>query len=141
MGGTCIGYIAVTSAWSLWSLYNTAQPLVDFANSLSTYYGGQTIGYSATDKLFIFIAIATLLLEAVVLLMAFKPLQQKLKRGWDLLFIALLINVIYAVVTIFIDGRGAGSFILQMVGSAVGLYFLFQIRELYSLKASKNTKA
>ena len=132
-----LGVLQLLSAWALWKLMdNVAQPLIDYANSLSQYYGtGETIGFSAFDKTVIYLAIAFLVAEAIIMLMAFKPLQAKLKRGWDLIFLSALLNVAYAVVTLFIDGRGAGTFVMQLIGSAVGFYFLFQIRELYTAKA------
>lgn len=131
-----LGVLQLAAAWSLWRLYDRVQPLVDYANQFSQYYRGTTIGYSAFDKLMIYVAIASLLVEGVLLVMAFSPLKRKLKRGWDLLFLSVLLNVVYAVITIFIDGRGAGSFIFNLLGTAVGLYFLFQIRDQFGGNAT-----
>jgi O-antigen/teichoic acid export membrane protein len=60
--------------------------------------------------------------------MAVSPLMKRLRRGWDLLFLSALINLVYAVVTIFIDSRGIGSFFLSLLSSAIGFYLLFQVR-------------
>jgi hypothetical protein len=131
-----LGVLQLAAAWSLWRLYDRVQPLVDLANTYASYFTGTSVGYSTFDKIVIFAAIATLVVEGLIMLMAFSPLQKKLKRGWDLLFLAALVNVVYSVVTIFIDGRGVGTFIMSLIGTAIGFYFLFQIRDLYGSKAT-----
>ncbi len=136
-----LGVLQVAAAWALWRLMDVAQPFIDYANTISQYYGGESIGYSSFDKFVIYLAIASLLVQAAIMFMAFKPLQAKVKRGWDLMFLAALLNVVYAVISIFIDGRGLGGFVMQLVGTSIGFYFLFQIRELYTGKAKPAVSA
>lgn len=124
------GLLQLAVAWGLYNLTKVVNAYGDFANQLSRAYGGGEV-YSSTDKTIIYVGIAILAVEAVIFLMAFPKLQQKAKAGWNLLFLGSLINVAYAVVTIFIDGRGIGSFIGSLVGSAIGFYLLFQVHEYY----------
>lgn len=136
------GVLQLAGAWQLWRLFDRAQPYLDLANQYSQYYLGQSIGYSGFEKTMIYLAIAMLVVQGVIMLMAFSPLKSRLKRGWDLVFLSVLISVLYAVVTIFIDARGFGSFIFSMILTAVGLYFLFQLKDLYSDKpAASKPKA
>ncbi len=128
------GILQLAAAWALWRLLDATQPLIDLTNQLSQYYGGSSVGYSAFDKTVIYLGIATLVLDGVILLMAFSPLQKLQRRGWDLLFLGSVLNVVYSVVAVFISGRGFGSFIMGLVGSALGFYLLFQIKDSYKGK-------
>lgn len=130
------GVIQVAAAWSLWRLLDAIQPLVNLSNQLSQYYGGSVVGYSTFDKTVIYAGIALLLLDGFILLMAFSPLQKLQKRGWDLLFLGSVLNVVYSVVAVFINGRGFGSLIMGLIGSALGFYLLFQIKDSYKGKAA-----
>jgi hypothetical protein len=69
--------------------------------------------------------------------MAYPALVKRERRGWDLLFLGSLLNVLYSVVTIFINGRGMGSFLSGLIGSALAFYLLFQVREKYGRTAAK----
>lgn len=134
------GILQLAAAWSLWRLFDRTQPLIDLANSYSQYYTGTTIGYSSFEKTMIYVAIAMLVVQGIIMLMAFSPLKDRLKRGWDLIFLSLLLSVAYAVVTIFIDGRGVGSFIFSLLMTVIGLYFMFQLKDLYSDKPAAAKK-
>lgn len=128
------GVLQLLAALGLWRLVSATNVFIDYANDLNQSLGVSAIGYSSADKVVIYGGILILLVDAVILLMAFQPLGKKLKRGWDLLFLSTLINVVYAFTQIFISGRGVGSFIVSLVFSAIGFYFLYQVRELYKKK-------
>lgn len=136
-----LGVLQLAAAWSLWRLFDRAQPLLDLANQYSQYFTGESIGYSSFEKTMIYVAIAMLVVQGAIMLMAFGPLKNRLKRGWDLVFLSALVSVAYAVVTIFIDARGFGSFVVSIVLTGVGLYFLFQLKDLYSDKGAAKPKA
>ena len=125
------GVLQLLAAYWLWKLARLTTVLNDFANSLSVAYGGESVGLSSMDKTIIYLGVAILVVDAVILLMAFPHLQKRSRRGWDLLFLGSVLNVVYSVVTLFISGRGVGSFLMGLLGSAVGFYLLFQVRELY----------
>lgn len=130
------GVLQLAAAWALWRLSTYTNALVDYANTLSLYTTGERVsGLSSVDRTWIYIGIAILVVDAIILFMAYPHLKSRNRRGWDLLFLGSLINVLYSVVTIFIDGRGFGSFLLSMVGSAIGFYLLFQIRDRYKTHA------
>ncbi len=48
------------------------------------------------------------------------------------MFYAFLVNVIYGIFILFTDYGGLGSLIGAVIGSAIGLYLLFQIRGNYN---------
>ncbi|MCE7936842.1 hypothetical protein DYH10_03615 [Candidatus Saccharibacteria bacterium CPR2] len=132
------GVLQLVAAWSLWGLTRISSRWLDVTND---YYKAVTgrdygIGLSSTDKMIIYIGLIVLVVDAVILLMAYPHLKTRARRGWELLFLGSVINVVYSVVTIFIDGRGIGSFLLSLIGSAVGFYLLYQVRDYYGKKAT-----
>ena len=121
------GILQLLVAFGLWGIVTTAERVV---NTYASIYSGQTL-LSATDKTIIFLAIAVLVVDAVILLKAYPELKKHTRKGWDLLFLGTLVNVVYAVVSLFINQRGLGSFLFSLLGSAIGFYLLFQVRSRY----------
>ena len=136
------GAIQLFAALAVWRLLQWTNSLTE----LTTYYArtaGVNVGPSTFDKVAIYLGVAVLVVDAVILLAAFNPLRARQRRGWDLLFLAAIVNVLYSVVAIFINGRGLSSFIFSLLSSAVGFYLLYQVKGLYgdATKAAKPTKA
>lgn len=123
-----LGVLTLLAALSLWQWAHVANSLIDYANSVSKAYGGSTISTSRMSFV-LWLSLITLFVEAAIYIIAFAPTKMRKKSGWDLLFYALLINVVYGVLMIF--GRGIGDLFMSILGTAIGLYFLFQIRSSY----------
>ncbi len=122
--------------WTAYGLYTAAKVVdqwVDYANSISKAYGGGAYAaQSSRLSAIVWISIIVLVVEGVLWLAAFPGVKDKKKSGWNILFIALLINIVYGFVSIFSDVRGGiGSFIGYAIGSVIGLYLLFQIRSVF----------
>jgi hypothetical protein len=132
-----VGILYVLWAWSVFNWARVANAYVDLANQLSTYYGGSAITASRWT-IWIYATLALAVVMAVLYLMAFPKLKVRSKSGWNLLYYAVWINVGYGLVSLFSDyGSGIGNFIFSLVGTAIGLYFLFQIRSSYSMSGGK----
>lgn len=132
------GVLTVLAAWSLWQAAHTVSRLAEWANEFSRTYGGETVSTSQMT-FWVWLALGFLAVNAVLYFMAYGPLKAHAKRGWDLLFYTALLGVAYSVVTIFVDGRGFGSFLLGLLGSAIGFWILFQIRPAYVHKTTVKT--
>ena len=130
------GVLQLLAALALWRLASWADRVTDLANTLSTYYAGYNVGPTSFEKTVIYLGVALLAVEAVILLMAFPKLQKRQRSGWDLLFLAGLLNLVYGVAQIFTFQRGFGSFIMSLLGSAVVFYLLFQVREKFGGKTT-----
>lgn len=128
-----VGILQLLAAWGVWELTHVANVLNNFANSLNVYGANVNTGLSAGDKLAIYLGVIVLVVDAVLLLLAFPKLKIRVKQGWDLLFAGALLNVLYAVVAIFINGRGFGSFLFSLIGSVIGFYLLFQVKGKYTV--------
>ncbi len=132
------GILQLLAALSLWHLVRFADRVTDLANSLSVYYAGYNAGPSSFDKTVIYLGIVILVVDAIIMLMAFPLLQKRERKGWNLLFLASLINLVYGVVQIFTFDRGIGSFIFSLIGSAIAFYLLFQVREKFGGKKTSS---
>lgn len=67
------------------------------------------------------------LVSAVLYLLAYQPLSQRKKTGWNYLFYALLLSVVSFVLNL-IAGYGMAG---QVLGLLLGLWLLFEIRDAY----------
>jgi len=130
------GVIQVFVAIGVWRLADVVDRAADLVNTYSAFYAVPAAHISTFDRTVIYLGAVVLLIDGVIGIMAYKALAARQRRGWDLLFLAALINVAYAVLSIFINGRGFGSFIMSLIGSAIGFYLLFQIQGAYTKKSS-----
>lgn len=128
-----LGLISLYTAWALWHWAHFANSLVNYANSLSAAYGGPVV---ATNRMSvgIWLGVVVLAVEALLYIAAFPGTKARKKSGWNLLYYALLVNIVYGVVVLFTNYGGIGNLIGAIIGSAIGLYFLFQIRSSYATK-------
>ena len=133
-----LGLIALYTVWVLWHWAHLANSLIDYANSISAVYGGPTVAHRLTVG--IWLGLVVLLAEALLYIAAFPATRDRKKSGWNLMFYALLVNAVYGVVILFTAYGGVGNLIGTLIGSAIGLYLLFQIRSGYS-KAPASSKS
>lgn len=123
--------VAVLSLFAAWSLYQAAMFVEQLGTSVYSLYGSYAPSVT-TNKLstIVWFGIAVLLLEAVLLFMAYPGLKAKNKKGWYMLYYVAAANVVYALAYLFMD-QNVGSFLMSLAGSVAGLYILFQIRSYY----------
>lgn len=60
----------------------------------------------------------------ILYLLAFKPLRERKKEGWNLIYYALLLNLLSSLIQLHIFG--------VIFGAVIGFWVLFQIRDKYS---------
>lgn len=135
------GIVQLFAAYALYQLANYASRLIDVANTLSIYSTGISTGPTSFDKTVIYLGIVVLLVDAVILLLAFPKLQNRERAGWDLLFLAATLNLLYAFLQIFTYHRGIGGFIFSLLGSAVGFYLLFQVKQKFGGKSKSGASS
>lgn len=129
------GIVQLGAAWSLYTWASSANSFINYTNELSRAMGGETV--ASGFSVFVYASLIILAIEAVLMLVAVPKLLNRQKSGWDLLFLAGLVSLLYAVVSLFMDYRGGfGGLFGALVSSAIGFYILFQIREKY-LAATK----
>src|SRR3989338_4899565 len=112
--------------WLAYDLYDKAHAvgkLYDYANSLYKAIGGTEIGKNRLTVL-VWAAVALLAVQGVLYIAAFPGTRDRKKAGWNFMFYASLVNVIYGVVILFSDYGDVGTLLLSLVVSAVGLFLL-----------------
>lgn len=86
------------------------------------------------------VSVASLVLMAAISAMAVNPLKSHQKKGWDLLFLILVINTVLTGVSILINFNFF-AFIPSVIGTGISAfisaYFLFEIRSYFVKSASK----
>ena len=134
------GVLQLLAAWSLWHVGHLVNNLVNYANQLSNIYGTGVIVHNL--GFFYWVSLIVLVLDAVILLAAYPGLKARSKRGWNMLFLGSLINVVYGIFTAFDSGYGnVGKLIMALIGSAIGFYFLFQVSSYYTSNTKSSTKS
>lgn len=68
------------------------------------------------------------LISTALLLLAFKPLQKLHKAGWNYVFYSLIVTAISSIIAIGFTFSGWSN----IVGTLVGMYLLFEVREKYN---------
>ncbi len=132
------GVLQLFAVWALWSAGHRANELYDYANQLSRAFGGDDV--TSGVGVFYWVSLAVLVADAVILLMAYPGLKAKKKVGWDWLFLGAVVNLVYGVVSIFVDdyyGGGFGNFVGSLVGSVIAFWLLFQARSYYTSATAK----
>lgn len=119
--GTVIGVFMIIPAFLL--LFGVGAVVSVIAGPLVSAFGG----------LFFFATIVSLLFSLVTLAitgLAIMPLKEHKKKGWEYLFLVSVISVASSVVYAVLTMR-LGGIVSALVGAAIGLYFLYEIREYY----------
>ncbi len=67
-----------------------------------------------------------LLVQGVIMIVAFPSLKKRGQRGWNLMFWSLVLSVVSSVLSLNVFGV-----VQSVVGSLIGYYFLYQIKSYY----------
>jgi hypothetical protein len=138
-----VGVLTLWAAWALWHWAHVANGLLNYANDLCNAYGSYSTNACSnisSDRLtfWVWLGIIFLVVEGLLYLLAFPGLRDRKRQGWQYLYYGALVNVVYAVVSLFTN-YGVGNFIGGLIGSAVGFWLLFQIRDMYGKAVSHDT--
>ena len=115
---TLIG--GVLTLWGVLSFWQVGHYVSDVAR----VYGVDT---STNLGVTWYVALGTMLVQAILYLMAVPKLKNHQKSGWNLVFYASLVSVIMGLVYLFTPGY-AGSIVGVVLGALIGWFFLFQVR-------------
>ena len=122
------GVLSLLSAYWLYQAANAVSAYIDLANQLSAAYGGTVMTSNMT--FWVWLGLAFLVVEGLLYVLAFPGLKARKKAGWNYLYWGVLVNVAYAVISLFtIDGFT--GFVGSLIVAAIGLWLLFQVRSQY----------
>ena len=97
-------------------------------SALLTAVGGPALG--GTLLIGSLVSIAFGAASLVVEVMAITPLKTLQKKGWDLIFLSVLISIAGGVVSAVL-GMNIASLLMTAVAAAISGYFLFELRSHY----------
>lgn len=133
-----LGVLTLWAALGLWRWAHQAETLVNWANELARTYGGTEVSASRLT-VWLWISLIFMIIQGALYVAAYPGTKAKKKSGWNLLFYAALLNLLSGVVVLFTNYGGVSSFVGTLIGTAIGLYFLFQIRPYYLGKKAVDT--
>jgi hypothetical protein len=84
------------------------------------------VGVAPQYVVMMIVHLAIAILQGLIMLMAFKPTQDRKMAGWRLLGYSQLLSVISTILTL-----NVGDIISGLIGAAIGFYILFQIKHYY----------
>ncbi|MDN5274791.1 MAG: hypothetical protein JWP06_692 [Candidatus Saccharibacteria bacterium] len=109
-----------------------------FAGAALSIYGG--VAGVAIGGIVVIAALALVVFMAITVVlgaMAITPLKMMRHQGWALLFIIMLVHVVEQLVS-FVFSLNLFGLIWGLFFTAIGGYFLFEIRDFYSKASSKS---
>lgn len=80
------------------------------------------------SALFLFITVAIAVVTAILDLLAYSPLSQRKKRGWNYVFYGQVLSVVSVLVQFFTGYGALGG----LVGVIIGFWLLFEVRGMYT---------
>jgi len=101
---------AVLSLFGLGTLLGGMNPIVPYGFSARYYVG-----------------LIVLTVQVILMIMAFSPLKNRELKGWKYIYYSELVSGVYALLTSY----SVGSFIWSIIGTAIGLYIIFQVKSYY----------
>lgn len=121
------GLAQLWAAWNLWDYWHKVDEPFNYTNALAEAYGmGNTtdvLGFS------FYLVLITLVVSGALLLLAAPALKAMKKSGWNLVFYSVLVNVLYGLFSMFTDYGNFGNLLGALIGSLIGAYLLFQVRD------------
>jgi hypothetical protein len=134
-----LGLLISYNAYTIWHQAHVVDNFVNYTNSLSAAHGTPMVS-SKHVAFIVWLNVVILIATAVLYILACPLTRYRKKSGWNLLFYALLLGVIYEVTDIWSGGDWATRIL-----PFAGLYLLFQIKAAYrqgtpSLKSTRQVK-
>ncbi|HSX31962.1 MAG TPA: hypothetical protein VLF43_01770 [Candidatus Saccharimonadales bacterium] len=126
-----VGVFQLLLAYWLWEAGHRVDSLVDYANAVSSYYGGAPVAAQHLGPFF-YLALLSTTAVAVMLLLASPSLKAMKKDGWNLVFYAVLVEVVVAFLLMFSRYRGFTDFLGALLAAVIGAFLLFQVRQYFT---------
>ena len=98
--------------------------LVGFGGALGAALGGLAF-------VLVVVSMGFAVVDMVISAIAISPLKAMRKKGWSLLFLAALINVLSVLVS-FLFQLNLGALVWGLIFAGVGGYFLFEVRDYFA---------
>lgn len=134
-----LALLKLLSVWSLWRWLHTITYLASYSIELCRNTGIPSCGSVVHNwSTWIILTIIVNLLSALLYFAAYAGLKARNKEGWNYMYYSGLLGVLYTILVLFSErSPGSSSALGSLIGTIVGLYLLFQIRNHYTLKQKR----
>ena len=112
------------------ALFATLAFTTYFAGMAGTYAPASYGAISAFSWLSVLITVVGYIATTAILAMAISPLKTKSKKGWTLLFLSFLVNLVVSVASALVVAN-VFSIIGTFIAAAIGAYFLFEVHSYF----------
>jgi len=134
----------VLSALSLIAMFTALFAIFAYLNLGTTTVLGHyvTSSYSVFSALASIVSILFMIGTIVLTAMSISPLKSSLRKGWTLLFMVMLIQATFVVISAVLSGNVflfVSNLLSGAVGVAISAYLLFELRSYFVGKAVKAT--
>lgn len=126
-----LGLLALYDSYALWHSAHSVNSLIIYTNNYGGAYGVPKVPIDSHMGLAFWLSLFTLLIEAYLFLKAYPLVKRQLKSGWNLIYYAFVLNVVYGIIMLFSYYGGLTGLIERVIVSLFCLYFLFEIRDHY----------
>lgn len=116
------GVLSLLGAFYSWKAANyTSGYLINLGVQVEAFRPGPII----------YLVLAAMVLEGVLLLMAYNNLKLHKKAGWNIMFYVSLISIVISVLYVFTPGYGISTLIGGAIDAFIGWFLLFQVRRYF----------
>lgn len=133
---TLVGVIL--SVLGLLALLATLFAAMSLFGAASVYYGYYApAAFTGMQFLASFVSMAFLAVTVVLMAMAVKPLRLMKAKGWDLMFIVFLIEIVSSVINVVLNFNAVtliSGLIGAVISAAISAYFLFELKPYFKDK-------
>lgn len=92
-----------------------------------SFVAGMAAAYGVGLGTRYYLGIAVLAVQLVLMGMAIPGLMKREAKGWKLIYYSALVSAVYGL----FSAMNLGGAIFSLLGSAIGLYFIFQVKSYY----------
>lgn len=135
-----VGVLTLWGVLVLWQWATAANAIIDYANQFCAAYN-TCVAPESRLTMWIWLDLIVLAAQGALYLLAFPGLRTQKKQGWNYLYWGALVNVAYALVSLLSGYSGITGFVGALIGSAIGLWLLFQVRSNYTGERAARVKA
>lgn len=128
--GVILGAMGILSTFFITMIAGAA--LVGFGGVVGAAIGGIAV-------IAVMVTLAFAVVDVVIAALAVAPLKAMQRKGWSLLFLVVLVNTVSLVLT-FLFHLDLFGLVWGLLWVAVGLYFLYEVRDYYVGAKSRQAK-
>lgn len=94
---------------------------------IGSFFGSLAFSFGVSMGFKYYVGIAILAVQVILMFMAFPGLKDRKIKGWKYIYYSDLISGVYGIVSAY----GVGDAIGSLLGTAIGLFILFQVKSYY----------